>query len=140
METLFKPGTKVPATGNAHPSAMPVNTHTPYILAAFSLREYIDNNPFKFKTTCDLLDHLNSSNRSSLERTFKALYGTRIKEYLILVRLNVAKEMMKKGLPKKMIARTCLYESSSAFSTAFRVHFGISPTEWERSIPTEDLV
>jgi AraC-like DNA-binding protein len=135
METLFKPGTNVPA------AVMPVNIHTPYILAAiFSLREYIDNNPFKFKTTSDLLNHLNIPNLSSLERSFKAVYGTRIKEYLILVRLNIAKEMMKKGLPKKMIAHKCLYESSSAFSTAFRVHFGISPTEWERSIPTEELV
>ena len=95
METLFKAGTNVPATDNVNSSVMPVKP-APYILAAvFSLREYIDNNPFKFKTTTDLLDHLNTPNRSSLERTFKAIYGTRIKEYLILVRLNTAKEMMK---------------------------------------------
>lgn len=140
METLFNTGADS-TIKNEILSTMPVKKHlTTYMLAgAFSLREYIDNNPFKFKASSDLLNHLNLPNRSRLETTFKEVYGTRIKEYLVLVRLNEAKEMMKKGMPKKMIARKCLYQSSSAFSTAFRVHFGISPTEWEYTIRTDEL-
>lgn len=140
METLFKPGTNVPQTNNDNTSVMPAKKHTPYLLGAvFSLKDYIDSNPFKFKNSSDLLDHLNTPGRGSLEKTFKAIFGARIKEYMVIVKLNEAKEMMKKGLPKKMIARKCLYKSSSAFSTAFRIHFGISPTEWERTIPTDEL-
>jgi AraC-like DNA-binding protein len=142
METLFKHGTDTPDNNKIKPSIMPVKKHhSAYLLAAIiNLKEYIDNNPSKFKTSSDLLNHLNTPNRSTLEKVFKAVYGARIKEYQVLQRLNMAKEMMKKGIPKKMIARKCLYQSSSAFSTAFKKHFGISPTEWEHTIPTDDLL
>lgn len=138
METLSSSDANMPENKNNTPP-MPAKNHSTYILAAITtIKEHIDTDPFQFKSSSDLLTHLNTPNRKSLEKAFKEVYGTRIKEYHVRQRLNRAKTMMKKGLPKKLVAHTCLYESASAFSSAFKKEFGISPSQWERTCSLEN--
>ena len=108
--------------------------YSSYVLVAIeTIKKHIDNNPFYPKTAAELLDHLCTPHRNSVEKAFKDVYGSRIKEYQVKQRLTVAKKYLQEGLPKKIVADKCLYRSSSAFSTAFRKEFGISPTKWERT-------
>jgi AraC-like DNA-binding protein len=138
METLFRPGTNTAADsqfiiqhGAGTPS--PALMHSSYVLnAIIALKEHIDDNPFKFKTAAALLENLNAPNRNSVEKAFKDLYGTRIKEYQVKQRLAQAKNYLQKGVSKKLVATKCMYGSSSAFCTAFRKEFGITPSQWER--------
>ena len=140
METLFNPGNDIPISTNLNNSPMPVNFHTTYILAAIAtIKEHIDKDPFKFKSSSDILNYLNSPNRNRLEKAFKDVYGYRMKGYQVMVRLNIAKQYIMRGMPKKMVAHKCLYESSSSFTTAFKRQFGMTPSEWERTIDIKDL-
>ncbi len=105
-----------------------------YVLAAVtSIKKHIDTDPFHYRTAAELLDHLSTPHRNSVEKAFKALYGTRIKEYQVKQRLYLSKFLLKEGMSKKQIAKKCYYGSSSAFCTAFKKEFGMSPTEWEKA-------
>ena len=100
-------------------------------IAIETIKAHIDNNPFCYKKSTELLEHLCTPHRNIVEKAFKAIYGCRIKEYQIKQRLHFAKQYLMEGLPKKMVAKKCFYGSTSAFSTAFKKEFGLSPTEWE---------
>jgi AraC-like DNA-binding protein len=140
METLFNAGKDIPTSTNISKSSLPVNFHTTYILAAIAtVKEHIDKDPFKFKLSSDILNYLHSPNRTLLEKAFRDVYRDGIKTYQVKARLNVAKALMMRGIPKKMIAHKCLYASSSAFTTAFKRQFGMTPTDWEHTIDIKDL-
>jgi AraC-like DNA-binding protein len=119
MKALSNAGKNNPTNKKIKQSATPVNFHTAYILAAVAtIKAHIDKDPFKFKGSSDLLNYLNLPNRSKLEKAFKAVYGYGIKAYQVKARLNVAKILMMKGVPKKLIAHKCHYQSPSCFTTA----------------------
>jgi AraC-like DNA-binding protein len=140
METLFNSGKHIPTSTNTTTPTMPVKFHTTYILAAIAtIKEHIDKDPFKFKSSSDLLNYLNSPCRNILEKAFRDVYGDGIKTYQVKARLNVGKMLIMKGMPKKMVAHKCLYTSSSSFTTAFKRQFGMTPSEWERTLSMKDF-
>lgn len=140
MEALFNHGKDIPTSTNVNNTPMPDNFHTTYVLAAIAtIKEHIDKNPFKFKLSSDILNYLNSPNRNLLEKAFRDVYGDGIKSYQVKARLNGGKLLIKKGMPKKLIAHKCLYASSSAFTTAFKRKFGMTPTEWEHTLSMKDF-
>jgi len=103
-----------------------------YVLCAInSIKEHIDTNPFQFKTAAELLDFLGTPNRNSVEKPFKDLYGTGIKEYQVKQRLEACKQFLETGMTKKQVSHKCLYRSQSAFSAAFKKVFNMTPTEWQ---------
>jgi len=103
------------------------------LVAIASIKAHIDKDPFRFKKSTDILDHLCTPHRNLAEQAFKAMYGCRIKEYQVKQRLNMAKKYLTEGVAKKTVAKKCYYSSISAFSSAFKKEFGISPTEWENT-------
>lgn len=108
------------------------NPYSNYIhIAIETIKAQIDKDPFCYKTSTELLEHLCTLHRNTVEKAFKDVYGFRIKEYQVKKRLHFARQYLMEGLPKKTVAKKCYYGSTSAFSTAFRKEFGISPTEWE---------
>jgi AraC-like DNA-binding protein len=108
--------------------------HSNYIhIAIETIKAQIDKDPFCYKKSTELLEHLCTLHRNTVEKAFKDVYGFRIKEYQVRQRLNVAKQFLMEGMPKKIIAKKCFYGSASAFSTAFKKEFGVSPTEWENN-------
>lgn len=103
-----------------------------YILLSIEkIKLHIDEDPFRYKKSTELLEHLCTPHRNIVEKAFKDVYGCGIKEYQVRQRLNVAKKYLIEGVPKKIVAKKCFYSSSSAFSTAFKKEFGLPPTEWE---------
>lgn len=102
-------------------------------IAIETIKAQIDKDPFSYKTSTELLEHLCTPHRNTVEKAFKDVYGFRIKEYHVRQRLNMAKQFLMEGMPKKIVAKKCFYGSVSAFSTAFKKEFGVSPTEWENN-------
>jgi len=130
----------MPNNTNLNHPFMPVEFHTNYILSAIAtIKAHIDKDPFKFKLSSDILNYLDSPHRSVLEKAFKDVYGDGIKTYQVKARLNAGKIFMMRGMPKKMVAKKCYYASPSAFTTAFKKQFGMTPTQWEHTVKTKDL-
>jgi len=109
-----------------------VKLYSKYVLDAIvCIKQHIDENPFKYKTAAALLDNLSMPNRSAVEKAFKDVYDTGIKEYQVRKRLEASKNFLEEGMTKKQVAHKCLYRSQSAFAAAFKKEFKMTPTEWQ---------
>jgi AraC-like DNA-binding protein len=105
---------------------------TRYVLCAIeNIKQHIDAHPFHCKTSAELLEHLPSPNRNTVEKAFKKIYGAGIKEYQVRQRLEYSKKWLEKGMSKKQIAAKCLYSGQASFCRAFKKQFSITPTEWQ---------
>ena len=93
------------------------------------VKEFIDKHPLEKKTTNELAEYAGIS-RNLLQKAFKELYKTHIKAYYTAQKMESALVMMKEGMAIKQVARQCRYRSHSAFTTAFRKKFGITPKNW----------
>jgi AraC-like DNA-binding protein len=93
-----------------------------------SLKQQIEKNPLKFKSSSDLLDSSTTLNRRILEKAFKSTYGYRIKEFQVQQRLILSQTYLNEGIPIKRVAAKCFYKSHSAFCRAFKRQFNITPT------------
>jgi AraC-like DNA-binding protein len=98
--------------------------------AVDSLKEYMDTNPLAHKTVTGLWDEHIGSSRSMIEKAFKDITGYRIKEYLVLQRLEYSKTYLSDGMSIKWIAIKIKYKSQSAYCTAFKRFFNTTPTDW----------
>lgn len=106
--------------------------YSKYVLCAIeTIKQHIDNNPFHYKKASELLDHLNTPNRNSVEKAFKDVYGAGIKEYQVRQRLEASKKFLELGMTKKQIAYKCYYSCQAAFCRAFKSEFKVTPTEWQ---------
>lgn len=65
--------------------------------------------------------------RSAFCQNFSRTIGLAPKEYLILWRMAVAKDLLGQGVSLKNVAESVGYQSASAFSTAFRRQFQHAP-------------
>ena len=75
--------------------------------------------------------------RRSVGSRFRAATGRSILEEIRRVRLEAAKELLKKETADiSFIASHCGYRSLSAFSMFFRTETGFSPREWRAKSPT----
>lgn len=109
-----------------------MKSYSRYMLDAIkNVKQHIDTDPLCYKTAAELLDHVNAPNRNSLEKVFKAIYGTGIKEYLVRKRLEASKKFLEAGMTKKQVAAKCFYRSQSAYTAAFRKEFNMTPTAWQ---------
>ena len=69
-----------------------------------------------------------------LSRLFKIRYGSNIYEYLLMVRMERAKELLLKyDLKIQDIALRTGYTDTNYFSKAFRTYTGLTPSEYRRS-------
>jgi len=107
------------------------NHHSVYARRAVTeLKQYMDRNPIAHKTISDLWKARPGDSRSSVEKAFKSITGYRIKEYLIKVRLEHTKQLLRDGMSIKRVATKSFYKSQSAYCTAFKRYFDLSPTDW----------
>lgn len=107
------------------------STSTYLKLAIQGIKLYIDEYPLKHRTTAELLDHLNTPDRSRIEKAFKDHYGSGIKEYLVRQRLEASKKFLEQGMTKKLVASKCFYKGQATYCRAFKQAFNITPTEWQ---------
>ena len=134
METLFTPEGNDPVNSqfSADDTSSPAfNPHTNYVLAAIkAIKMQIDNDPCRYKTAAELMEQISGPHRNKVEKAFRHVYGARIKEYQVRQRLHKSKKLLEEGQPISIVAKKCLYGSQSAYSTAFKKEFGISPAKW----------
>nr|WP_255592845.1 helix-turn-helix transcriptional regulator [Bordetella sp. BOR01] len=65
---------------------------------------------------------------SKLSRTFKAVHGATLSEYLLSIRMRHAMVLIRAAqLPVTQVAFEVGYDHAGNFSTAFRRHYGVSP-------------
>ena len=101
------------------------------------IKKHLDDDPLKFKTCSELLAAVTFANRKSVEKAFKDIYGYGIKAYHVRQRLEFSKTFLKEGKSIKLVASKCLYQSQSAYCSAFKKVFGMTPTEWLKILSRE---
>lgn len=93
----------------------------------FLAREYLEQS---FTQKCELGDVCRHSglSRNDLCRLFKSAYGTSPMQYLISLRISLAKELLLNSrLPLKAIGEQCGFRDPYYFSRCFKKHAGITP-------------
>jgi AraC-like DNA-binding protein len=107
------------------------HSYSSYVLSAAStVKQHLENHPFKYKTCSDLIERTSIVNRRIVEQAFKVEYGFRIKEYQVRQRLVAAKLLLLEGMSIKRVSAKCFYSSQSAFCRAFKKEFSMTPTDW----------
>lgn len=76
------------------------------------------------------LEEVAGTDRWSLSRDFRALFGTSPYRYLTLRRLDKAKGMIRSGLPLVDVATACGFSDQSHMTHHFSKAFGVSPRRW----------
>ena len=97
-----------------------INTVTDYINAKFTRHITVEG-------IADML----SLDRRYLSRIFKQKTGKTIQEYLIEVRIEKAKQLLKEGYSITESAQMCGYEDICNFSKMFKKVTGTSPGKWK---------
>ncbi|OQP59693.1 hypothetical protein A3860_36610 [Niastella vici] len=100
-------------------------------LAIVGIKLHIDEHPLQYRTTEELLDHLKTPNRCTIEKAFKDYYGYGIKEYQVRQRLEASKKFLEQGMTKKLVALKCFYKGQDSYCRAFKQAFKLTPTEWQ---------
>ncbi len=86
------------------------------------------------------LSHSMNYSYDHLRHYFRTKKGISLKQYMILKRIDLAKEALATGLPVAQVAERCGFSTASHFSAMFRKVTGLSPREYQKSclnIPVE---
>lgn len=90
---------------------------------------------FREKLTLDLLAARHGISTSQLKRIFREQTGSSVLAYLTAFRIGEAKRLIQESnLNFSQIAPAVGYENIYYFSTAFKKHTGMTPTEYARSL------
>ena len=95
------------------------------------IKSYIDYN-YMQDINVEKITRLFGFERSYLYRIFKQRYGVGVKEYLIDVRVERAKQFLRDGYPVASTAFMVGYRDEFNFSRAFKERVGISPLEYKK--------
>jgi len=90
------------------------------------VKEYIRENYSEDISLESVAEYISFS-KYYLSKLFKEVEGINYKDYLIKIRMEKAKEMLKEGGKIKVIAREVGYSDRNYFSRAFKKYTGISP-------------
>lgn len=80
--------------------------------------------------TLDELERATGHDRWALSRDFRALYGASPYRYLVMRRLDRAREMIVRGTGLADAAHACGFADQSHFTRLFRKAFGLTPRAW----------
>lgn len=98
----------------------------------FMIMRYISLNLLSIRNLSDISDYLNY-NYSYLSKIFKASTGKSITGYYVSAKMERAKTLIcDERLPVSKVAEILNYSSVYTFSKAFKIFFGVSPTEFKK--------
>lgn len=78
------------------------------------------------------LERASGRDRWKLSRDFRVLFGTSPYRYLLMRRLERAREMLADGCDTADVAAACCFADQSHFTRHFRYAFGVTPGKWSR--------
>lgn len=74
--------------------------------------------------------------RARFTEHFRNVVGLPPGEYLTRWRIGVAQDLLRKGMPVKVVSAQAGYTSAPAFTRAFTGLVGVSPRQWLKDVPT----
>ncbi len=81
----------------------------------------------------DLIARRVASSRRQLQRVYAEVGNTTFREHLTGVRMDRAAEMLaRRGVTVREVANRVGYRQAAQFAKAFRLHHGMSPSEYRR--------
>ncbi len=84
--------------------------------------------------TLDDLEKVSGLDRYSLSRRFRDAFGTSPHRFLIMRRLEIAREMMSSGTPLSETAAATGFADQSHMTRHFARAFGVSPGRWVSAV------
>jgi AraC-like DNA-binding protein len=70
--------------------------------------------------------------RKLLEAGFKVLFGTTLKKYQLMRKMEFSQQLLDEGrFTIKEIAFKCGYSSQNSFAKAFKKQYNQTPTDWQ---------
>lgn len=95
------------------------------------IRRYIEEH-FAEEIRIDDLREISRLSPFHLIRTFHKEYGVSPHEYLIRVRVEAARKMLKNGLPIIQVAQNAGFSDQSHLTRWFKTHVGITPGRYRK--------
>ena len=93
------------------------------------VKQIIDNDFIKAPKLTDL-SRMTSLNEFKLKKGFKEYFGYTVKNYIIKLRMEFAKSLLKdKNITISEVATKCGYKDLSNFSKAFKAFYTFSPQQ-----------
>lgn len=103
----------------------------------YEIYTYIKKN-FREKISLDELCFLYGTNKSTLCRSFREIYGKTVVEYITELKIREAKKLMRDGTQNMTEIATMLgFSSVHYFSRIFKKETGISPTEYIKTVKSK---
>lgn len=91
------------------------------------------------KISLDALSRAMSFSRSYISRRFAEVCGCSVIDYFNWMKVNEAKRLIREtGMNFTEIAEELLFANSHYFSTVFKQHTGMTPSQYRRSVRTHD--
>jgi AraC-like DNA-binding protein len=103
--------------------------------AAERAREYIHEHLARPVLMADL-EHAVGQDRWQLSRDFRQLYGTSPYRYLVMRRLDLARERILQGENAAETALACGFSDQSHMNRHFKAAHGLSPKAWKHCVTT----
>ncbi|MDQ0465875.1 AraC-like DNA-binding protein [Caulobacter ginsengisoli] len=97
--------------------------------AAARSRDYIEAN-LENSLSLEDLERVTGHDRWRLSRDFRAMFGASPYRYLILRRLDRARDMLLAGVSGAQAAHGCGFSDQSHFCRQFKKAFGLTPEAW----------
>lgn len=101
--------------------------------AARRARDYIHAHLDRAVQMADL-EHATGQNRWQLSRDFRVLHGTSPYRYLLMRRLDAARERMLRGDSAATAAVACGFSDQSHMQRQFKATHGLSPGRWNQCV------
>jgi AraC-like DNA-binding protein len=106
-------------------------------LAAVTCYKKILDDECKIGQPADKLSQQLGVSRNVLQKAFMKLYGEPIREYKLRIRMERSLELLEAGEDLKVITLKLNYTKIRAFTTAFKRHYGYTPSNLSRSLEIE---
>lgn len=99
---------------------------------AYAAKEFIDDNYADEALSIGMVSQKLYVNVSYIRRTFKNTMNMTVNNYIIQLRMEIAKELIEKGIYRYSdIASMVGYKDAGYFSRSFKKYIGMSPKEYE---------
>lgn len=101
-------------------------------------REYLDAHAL-YPVRSKELEIVSGLDRYTLARQFKALFGTSPHRYLMMRRLQQARQLLQTGRELADVAATTGFSDQSHFNRRFKEAFGMAPGRWRTLVGSRTL-